>query len=134
MSTEPYTPDEMVMREAHRLHARAVTDLRRREAGEDPMTDAEISAEFGRFKAQVEAEALRRFVESAKDLLDSSGDTRWKARALAYADEVAAGGSDDRLREAAWDAAADHLENRYEHESAFELRLANPWRMDEEQS
>lgn len=36
----------------------------------------------------IKAEALREFVEARKDLLDCSGDTRWKSAALDRADNL----------------------------------------------
>ena len=38
--------------------------------------------------AKIKADALREFVDSAQDLLDCAGDTRWKDRALTRADEI----------------------------------------------
>ena len=77
MSTEPYTPTKSDVRTYFRL------------GYESRGRSADLAGPaFDRFVAKLEADALRRFVESAQDLLDSSGDTRWKARALAYADEV----------------------------------------------
>ena len=38
--------------------------------------------------AKIKADALREFVDSAQDLLDCAGDTRWKDRALTRADRI----------------------------------------------
>lgn len=40
--------------------------------------------------AKIKADALREFVDSAQDLLDCAGDTRWKDRALDRADRIEA--------------------------------------------
>lgn len=48
----------------------------------------ENGAQFDRMIEQFRAEALRNFVDSAADLLDCSGDTRWKTRALDMADRI----------------------------------------------
>lgn len=77
MNTEPYTPTKSDVRTYFRLGYEV------RGGSADLAGPA-----FDRFVAKLEADALRSFVESAQDLLDSSGDTRWKARALEYAARI----------------------------------------------
>lgn len=38
----------------------------------------------------------------------------------------------DQVRSEAWDEAADHLEYRHSHAAAYELRLANPHRKEDD--
>lgn len=38
--------------------------------------------------AKIKADAIREFVDSAQDLLDCAGDTRWKDRVLTRADRI----------------------------------------------
>lgn len=38
----------------------------------------------------------------------------------------------DQVKSEAWDEAADHLEYRHSHAAAYELRLANPHRKEDD--
>ena len=73
-----YTPSEDQVRDAYVKFAHDDLCLHLDMAREDAR----------RAIAKIKADALREFVDSAQDLLDCAGDTRWKDRALTRADRI----------------------------------------------